>query len=70
MKPISQTLTTLAVQFALLSLLAFGGANAVVLSDVPPGRTAVGIPARVIERAPASRVADMAEEFAITESRL
>jgi len=29
-KPLSQTLTTLFVQFAILSLLAFGGANAVV----------------------------------------
>lgn len=28
------------------------GANAVVLSDVPPGATAVGIPARIIERGP------------------
>ena len=27
------------------------GANAVVLSDVPPGHTAVGIPARIISRA-------------------
>ncbi len=30
MKPLSDTLTTLFVQFAILSLLAFGGANAVV----------------------------------------
>ncbi|MGI9168996.1 MAG: chromate transporter, partial [Caulobacteraceae bacterium] len=29
-KPIGDTLTALAVQFAILSLLAFGGANAVV----------------------------------------
>jgi serine O-acetyltransferase len=26
------------------------GANAVVVADVPPGATAVGVPARVIER--------------------
>jgi serine O-acetyltransferase len=26
------------------------GANAVVLSDVPPGATAVGIPARILVR--------------------
>lgn len=30
MKPVSDTLSTLAVQFAILSLLAFGGANAVI----------------------------------------
>jgi serine O-acetyltransferase len=30
------------------------GALSVVLEDVPPGATAVGIPARIIERAPAS----------------
>ena len=28
------------------------GANAVVLGDVPPNSTAVGVPARIIERAP------------------
>ena len=28
------------------------GANAVVLKDVPPGAVAVGVPARIIERAP------------------
>jgi len=28
------------------------GANAVVLSDVPPGATAIGNPARIIERKP------------------
>jgi len=28
------------------------GANAVVLSDIPPGATAVGIPAKIVSRAP------------------
>jgi serine O-acetyltransferase len=32
------------------------GANAVVLTDVPPGATAVGVPARVIPKAPASTI--------------
>lgn len=31
------------------------GANAVVMSDVPPGTTAVGIPARVLDRRPAEQ---------------
>ena len=30
------------------------GANAVVLEDVPPGATAVGVPARIVERAQTS----------------
>jgi serine O-acetyltransferase len=40
------------------------GANAVVLSDVPPGATAVGIPASVIRRAPARRGGDPADTLA------
>ena len=40
MKPLSDTLTTLFVQFAILSLLAFGGANA-VLPEIH--RQAVGV---------------------------
>jgi serine acetyltransferase len=30
------------------------GAGAVVISDVPAGATAVGVPARIVERSPAS----------------
>jgi serine O-acetyltransferase len=33
------------------------GANAVVLQDVPPGATAVGVPARIITRDPAANLA-------------
>jgi serine O-acetyltransferase len=33
------------------------GANAVVLEDVPPGATAVGVPARIIEEKPTERKA-------------
>lgn len=42
------------------------GANAVVLSDVPTGATAVGIPARVLEADEPS----LAEKVSILESRL
>jgi serine O-acetyltransferase len=33
------------------------GANAVVLHDVPPGATAVGVPARIIDRTSVARIA-------------
>ena len=38
------------------------GANAVVLSDVPPGATAVGVPARVVRRGPAHAPASLEED--------
>ncbi|WP_245412142.1 serine O-acetyltransferase [Methylocella silvestris] len=37
------------------------GANAVVLCDVPAGATAVGVPARIVERAAAPVLADLEE---------
>jgi serine O-acetyltransferase len=40
------------------------GANAVVLCDVPPGATAVGVPASVVRRAPAGRGSDPADTLA------